>query len=83
MSLARLVGANKDYIEKQIPHLSSLLCTTIDEVIDGSEVIVIGNQAPEFFDAAAKATRDQIVIDLVRLPMNGRTLDADYRGICW
>jgi len=83
VSLARLVGANKDYIEKQIPHLSSLLCTTIDEVIDGSEVIVIGNQGPEFFDAAAKATRDQIVIDLVRLPMNGRTLDADYRGICW
>ena len=34
VSLARLVGANKEYIEKQIPHLSSLLCDTIDEVID-------------------------------------------------
>jgi GDP-mannose 6-dehydrogenase len=83
VSLARLVGANKDYIEKQIPHLSSLLCTNVSEVIEGSEVIVIGNQAPEFLDAVASATRDQIVIDLVRLPMLGRTLEADYRGICW
>src|SRR5437763_9503587 len=48
VSTARLVGANKEYIEKQIPHLSSLLCQTIDEVVRGSEVIVVGNQSPEF-----------------------------------
>ena len=34
VSLARLVGANKAYIEQQIPHLSSLLCDTIGEVIE-------------------------------------------------
>src|SRR6186997_6832 len=51
VSIARLVGANKEYIEKQIPHLSSLLCGTIDEVIDGSDVIVVGNSAPEFVEA--------------------------------
>ena len=51
VSLAKLVGANKDYINKQIPHLSSLLCNTIDEVVQGSEVIVVGNQAPEFSQA--------------------------------
>src|SRR3954465_13535307 len=45
VSLARLIGANKEYIEKQIPHLSSLLCNTIDEVIDQSEGIAGGNQA--------------------------------------
>jgi GDP-mannose 6-dehydrogenase len=83
VSLARLVGANKEYIEKQIPHLSSLLCDTLDEVIDGSEVIVVGNRAPEFADALTASRADQIVIDLVRLPVNGARIAADYRGICW
>jgi len=83
VSLAKLVGANKEYIEKQIPHLSSLLCNTIDEVIDASEVIVVGNQSAEFADALMRTRADQIVIDLVRLPICGSLLPADYRGICW
>ena len=83
VSLARLVGANKEYIEKQIPHLSSLLCNTIDEVIEKSEVVVVGNQAPEFVDAIRQCRADQIVIDLVRLPVYGSAIQADYRGICW
>jgi GDP-mannose 6-dehydrogenase len=83
VSLGRLVGANKEYIEKQIPHLSSLLCDTIEEVIDGSEVIVVGNPAPEFARAVSACRPDQIVIDLVRLPVSGSTLAADYRGISW
>jgi GDP-mannose 6-dehydrogenase len=83
VSLARLVGSNKQYIEEQIPHLSSLLCESIDEVIDRSEVIVVGNQAPEFAKALTRCRRNQIVIDLVRLPVVGSLLAADYRGICW
>jgi GDP-mannose 6-dehydrogenase len=83
VSMAKLVGANKDYIVKQIPHLSSLLCNTIGEVIDGSEVIVVGNQAPEFAAAVMACRADQIVIDLVRLPIYGSLMKADYRGICW
>src|SRR6184192_3042627 len=57
VSLAKLVGTNKEYIERQIPHLSSLLCNSIDEVIDGSEVIVVGNQAPEFVEALTKTRK--------------------------
>jgi GDP-mannose 6-dehydrogenase len=83
VSIARLVGANKEYIEQQIPHLSSLLCGTIDDVIDHSDVIVIGNQSPEFAEALARTRPDQIVIDLVRLPVVGALVPAEYRGICW
>jgi GDP-mannose 6-dehydrogenase len=71
VSLSRLVGSNKEYIEKQIPHLSSLLCDTIEEVVDASEVIVVGTQTPEFVAALTRCRPDQIVVDLVRLPISG------------
>jgi len=83
VSIARLVGSNKDYIEGQIPHLSSLLCDTIEEVIDQSEVIVVGNQGPEFAAALERCRPEQIVIDLVRVAVPGALLQAEYRGICW
>jgi len=83
VSLARLVGANKSYIEEQIPHLSSLLCDTSADVIDASDVVVVGNQAPEFAEAITRCRPDQIVIDLVGLPLVASRLEADYRGICW
>jgi GDP-mannose 6-dehydrogenase len=83
VSLARLVGSNKEYIEQQIPHLSSLLCRAVDEIIDESDVIVVGNQSAEFADGLSRCREDQIVIDLIRLPMDRSRLKADYRGICW
>src|SRR3954469_10157019 len=83
VSLARLVGANKDYIDRQIPHLSSLLCDTIDDVVDDAEVVVIGNPSPEFTPAIEKCRPDQVVVDLVRVPIPGALLQAEYRGICW
>jgi len=83
VSIARLVGANKEYINKQIPHLSSLLCETIDEVIDKSDVIVVGNAAPEFSDALKKTRPEQRIVDLVRVKTDRAQIPARYEGICW
>jgi GDP-mannose 6-dehydrogenase len=83
VSLSRLVGANKEYIDKQIPHLSSLLCDSIEQVVEESEVIIVGNRSDEFADALTRTMPDQIVIDLVRLPIDGSQVKAEYRGLCW
>jgi GDP-mannose 6-dehydrogenase len=83
VSLARLVGANKTYINEQIPHLSSLLRDSIDEVLRDSDVVVVGNGAPEFSDALTRTRVDQIVLDLVRVKTPRDQIKADYRGICW
>jgi GDP-mannose 6-dehydrogenase len=83
VSIARLVGANKEYINKQIPHLSSLLCETIEEVINRSDVIVVGNAAPEFSEALKKTRSEQIIVDLVRVKANRADIPGQYQGICW
>ena len=83
VSLARLVGANKEYINTQIPHLSSLLTESIDEVLDKSDVIVVGNGAPEFGDALTRTREDHIILDLVRVHTPRDQIKGDYRGICW
>ena len=84
VSLARLVGANKEYINKQIPHLSSLLCETIDEVLDNSDVIVVGNGAPEFADALKQNAARTDIVDLVQGEDGSqREIPGQYQGICW
>src|SRR3954464_280939 len=83
VSIARLVGANRDYINTQIPHLSSLLTESIDEVLEKSDVIVVGNAAPEFSDALLRTRPDQVILDLVRVKTDRTKIPADYRGICW
>jgi GDP-mannose 6-dehydrogenase len=82
VSLANLQGANRAYIEREIPHIASLMTETVDDIIESSEVIVIGNADPEFRTALQLARSDQAIIDLVRItddaPPNG-----NYTGICW
>ncbi len=83
VSIARLQGANRAYIENTIPHVASLMCNSIDEVLDDSEVLVIGNGAAEFASILSNLREGQIVIDLVRIKKDITSLDGAYQGICW
>lgn len=84
VSIARLMGANKEYIEKEIPHISSLMCNSAMELIHGSEVIVVGNAGSEFKEAILAHTKPgQVIIDLVRIVGNSDTIRCEYYGICW
>lgn len=82
VSLARLFGANKEYIEREIPHISQLMRGSIDEVLEHAEVVVVGNRADEFKGVESRLRAGQIVIDLVRI-FGERTSDETYQGICW
>jgi GDP-mannose 6-dehydrogenase len=66
VSLARLIGANRRYIEEEIPHLSSLMCESVEDLLAHAEVLVIGNADMEAAAALAAATPRHTVIDLTR-----------------
>ena len=81
VSVAKLVGANKEYIEREIPHISKLMRADVDGVLNDSDVIIIGNQGEEFRGVAERLRDGQQLIDLVRL--YDRTSNDNYQGICW
>ncbi len=82
VNMARLIGANRDYLLNLIPHISSLMVETVDEVLDHAEVIVVGNRAPEFEGLVDRTRPGQVVVDLVRITP-WTTQEGKYYGICW
>jgi GDP-mannose 6-dehydrogenase len=83
VQLSRLLGANRSYIDANIPHLGSLLCPTIESMIDPSDVILVGLQQSALNEALqARVRPEHYVLDLVNLP-NRDLLHCRYEGICW
>lgn len=83
VSSAGLIGANRDYIEREIPHIWSLMRDSTAEVVESSDVIVIGNDAAEFRQIQPLLNGDRVVIDLVRAVRAPVSDNAHYQGICW
>jgi GDP-mannose 6-dehydrogenase len=83
VSLARLVGSNRVYIESRIPHIVTLMCNSMDQVLAESEVVVIGSKAVESSRIFERIRPDQVVIDLVRNVRDVKRSRIGYQGICW
>jgi GDP-mannose 6-dehydrogenase len=82
VSIASLVGANRDFILNRIPHISKLMVSDIDDVLDHAQTVVIGNKDPEFGSIPERLRDDQVLVDFVRV--NGRRSEVGkYDGICW
>lgn len=81
VTIASLVGANRDFIMNRIPHVSRLMVKKIDEVLEFAETIVIGNKDPEFTCVPDRLRADQTLVDFVRI-REGRS-ENKYDGLCW
>ena len=66
VSIARLVGANRRYIEEEIPHISSLMCDDVESLLAHAEVLVIGNADEQAAHALAAVRPGCVVIDLTQ-----------------
>jgi GDP-mannose 6-dehydrogenase len=83
VNLARLIGANKRYIEQSIPHIGSLMADDCAAVIDHADVLVAGLASKELVAQLQRSVRaDQTVIDLVGLTP-GSLPGKGGQGICW
>ena len=83
VSLAKLIGANKKHIEKEIPHISQLLCSSPEELIAESEVLVIGSREKGYQQALLGVNGNKSIIDLVRFFTPEEHPASEYYGICW
>ncbi len=83
VSLSKLHGANRAYIEHEIPHISQLLTESIEDVIEHSDVVVVGNKTEGYSEIAEKLREDHKVIDLVRVKNGPYTSNGHYQGIGW
>ncbi|UYZ83300.1 UDP-glucose/GDP-mannose dehydrogenase family protein [Entomomonas sp. E2T0] len=81
---ARVFGANKEYIESKIPHISCLLTKNLEEAIDSSDIIILGNNNKDFGDILQNIHENKQVLDLVGfLPQLDKNGSAKQEGICW
>lgn len=82
VELAKLFGANKEYIEHEIPHISTLMCSNLKQVIERSDVIVVAKKTKDVSVIDRYAIKGQVIIDLVRFAGTKRSGEG-YQGICW
>jgi GDP-mannose 6-dehydrogenase len=84
VSLGRLVGSNRQYIEDVIPHIGSLMHSTVGEVVDWADAVLIGTKAVRAAELRRLLRADQQIVDLVNLNRANRPAESgNYEGICW
>jgi GDP-mannose 6-dehydrogenase len=83
VSLARIFGANKTYIEHEIEHISTLMCTRIDEVLQESDVVVVAKYQDDIIEGLKPYLGKKLVFDLVRIVPSPCEQPENYDGICW
>jgi GDP-mannose 6-dehydrogenase len=82
--LSRLAGANRAYIEEHLPHIGDVLVNDVDELVEHSDVLIIGSHGPQIDEAMAAVRSGAQIIDLVRVPDAAELRGLpNYRGIGW
>lgn len=82
VSLARLTGANRDYITSAIPHISELMVDSMQEVIEHADVLVVGNGDPAFRRVPEMMREGQELVDFVRV-LDEPSQPGRYDGVAW
>jgi GDP-mannose 6-dehydrogenase len=84
VTLGRLIGSNRQYIEDVIPHIGSLLCSSVEDAVASAEVVIVATKDLELHQLSHQLMPEQMVVDLVNLEKSSRPAGhAGYEGLCW
>jgi GDP-mannose 6-dehydrogenase len=83
VELTRLTGANKRFLEDKLPHINSLLATSLEDVVARSKTLVICKNAPEYRALPGALSPHHHVVDLVAAVKNANVPTARYHGLYW
>lgn len=83
VQVARLMGANRAYIDREIPHLERLMVISPPAALASARVAVIGHVAPEDRSDLLAALSGHVVIDLLGWNELRAVPGIDYQGLCW
>lgn len=83
VKLSRLLGKNKEFIEREIPHLERLLRDDPEATLNGAEVIVVGHADAEARKLIGERASGRRVVDLSGYTDLQQATGAAYEGICW
>jgi GDP-mannose 6-dehydrogenase len=81
LNLEKVLGANKEFLFKELPIVSDYLIKSFNELLDESDVLVIANSKMVPVNQILQI-KNKIIIDLVRIDENMRTKD-NYIGLSW
>ena len=82
VQLARLVGANKEYLLRALPHIVELMVAEVADAVGWAETIVVTTTDPAYAKSIAAARPDQVVLDFAHL--NGTTSGSNnVLGFLW
>jgi GDP-mannose 6-dehydrogenase len=82
VSLAKLFGANKRYLDETIPHVTSLMESSVSKVMDRSDLVIVSKKTDSFKKAIEGLKEDVFVVDLVRILADYKER-SNYEGIAW
>lgn len=83
VSVERLIGANKQYVDEQIPTLANMMRTRAEEVIDRADLVIVTDPGFDWAWAAGRLRPEQTIIDVEGPGKRVMGSDPRYVGICW
>jgi len=81
--IAKLVGANREYILKKIPYISKFIVSDEREIMEHSDVYIVVNVEDEYRRILEKVPMDIIIYDLANIDFGNKKQLPNYTGIAW